>query len=919
MNCNRLSLSWTLTAGLALSPILASTPALAGSGEDQVPVGPRPLALGGAYTAVAEGADALYWNPAGLGRLRVSSLRATTANQFGLGIRDNLLSLASPAWQGLGFGLEWYHSGFSDGGLEDGLNRISFGLGWQPVRRVSLGAAAKYRQYKQTYQSVDQGTGSGIGMDFGALVMPRHNVSLGVAWRDAGGSTLRYDDGSTSRPFDGVLAAGGAWQVIPTVLVVADVDRDAHAGVEWQLLQALAVRGGWTKDLDGLDGSRLSLGFGLQYGPATICYSFQSHPMLDATHTFGVAVDFTLAPKLVDVSDASLQPLFASFYKTYATEPTGEVVLTSLTDQPVEVRVSVMQKQVMDEPSERTLYLRPGAATRVPVTLPLSPRVVELREGRPMPFTVEVTYQSAGRRRNESRKVQTFMYEPGVLTWGDGVERAAAFITPSNELVSDFTRDIVKATAAQDRGVLNRTTTLAARLFDGLAACGITYTPDALNPYGAMRDKPFAVDNIQYPAELLVHRSGDCDDSSVLYATMLENVGIRTALVDVPEHIYVMFDTGIHARERDATGLDPALFVEREGSLWIPVETTALGAPFHQAWRKGADLFRRWEGSDKLHVVDVLQARARYEAAVYAARIPAGAKAPVVDASTVTRAVSEDLAQIGGWRDDFLKQTYLAHLGQENPTQDAIKLARVYYLNRDYDRAYTELVSVSEGARDAALWNNLGNTELARGDDRVALRSYDRARAMDSDDPGIALNRGLALHVLGRSDEGQKELSRAVHKAGSVAAALQMLGVKADATVASGGRAGEAVALEQLSLQRVEELLKQAMSAVPEPLLAQQDTVAAATAGADSARDGRRVPGLAAAQPDSLARALGGASQATTTGAPDTARTTKQDSTAANGAAGLPQRTVPGGSRGAKIEAETLHDVLYWKSPAGTK
>jgi hypothetical protein len=38
------------------------------------------LGLGGAYTAVAEGADALYWNPAGLGRLRISSLRATTAD-----------------------------------------------------------------------------------------------------------------------------------------------------------------------------------------------------------------------------------------------------------------------------------------------------------------------------------------------------------------------------------------------------------------------------------------------------------------------------------------------------------------------------------------------------------------------------------------------------------------------------------------------------------------------------------------------------------------------------------------------------------------------------------------------------------------------------------------------------------------------
>lgn len=912
MSHNKLIFAVGAAATLVASLFLAGRPALADSGEEQVPVGPRPLALGGAYTALAEGPDALTWNPAGLALQRVSHLRATTSNLHGLGIRDNVIAVSSPIWEGLGFGLEWYHSGFSEAGLTDGLHRLSLGAGWRPLRKVSVGASAKWRQYTQSYQDVDQGTGSGLGLDLGVLAALHPRLTLGVAWRDAGGSTLHYDDGSSSRPYDGILAAGAVVRPLRSaraLLLSADLDRDAHLGAEVQLLELLALRAGWTRDLDGLDGARLSMGFGLRYGPATASYSFQSHPMLDATHTFGMAVDFTLSPKLVEIQGASLDPLFASFYKSYATQPGGEVVLSNITDEPVEVRVSVMQRQLMDEPSERTLYLRPGVAQRVDLTLGLSPRVIELREGRPVPFNVEVSYLSAGRRRSDNRKVQTFVYEPGVLNWGDGVDRAAAFITPSHEMVAEFTRSIVRATAGQDRGLLNRTTTLAARLFDGLAACGITYTPDPLNPYGALREKPFAVDNIQYPAELLVSRTGDCDDSSVLYASMLENVGIRTALVDVPEHIYVMFDTGIYAREREATGLDPALFVERDGSLWIPVETTALGAPFHQAWRKGADLYRRWEGTADLRVVDVLQARSHWEAAVYAARVPKGTAAPAVDAAVVQHAVTADLAQLDAWRESHLQQTYLAKLDTDAPSVEAVKLARVFYLNRDYVRAHAELNGVPEAQRDAALWNNLGNTQLAEGDAPGAMASYDRARALDQGDAGVALNRGLALHLIGRTEEARQELAQAVHQAGSVPAALQLLGIKPEATAPSGGRAGEAVTVEQLSLRRVEELLQAAISSVPAPIPVKPDSGALAATTPDSTV--AQLPTPAAG--DSLAVGQG-APGAEAPG--DSARTTRQDSTGAGSSARPTYSTLPAGSRGAEIGIEALHDLLYWK-PSG--
>jgi len=65
------------------------------------------------------------------------------------------------------------------------------------------------------------------------------------------------------------------------------------------------------------------------------------------------------------------------------------------------------------------------------------------------------------------------------------------------------------------------------------------------------------------PRETLRLRTGDCDDLAVLYAALLENVGIDTALVDVGDHVLTMFDTGLLARQRRTAGADPGLLARR--------------------------------------------------------------------------------------------------------------------------------------------------------------------------------------------------------------------------------------------------------------------------------------------------------------------------------------------------------------------
>ena len=149
--------------------------------------------------------------------------------------------------------------------------------------------------------------------------------------------------------------------------------------------------------------------------------------------------------------------------------------------------------------------------------------------------------------------------------------------------------------------------------FEALNAYGIKYAQDASTPYSQVRGDRSAVDNIQYPVELLQSRMGDCDDCTVLYCALLENLNIPTALVDAPDHILMMFDSGVSEERYFGFSLDEDRYIEREGRFWIPVEITQLGeGSFMEAWELGAKTCQRLREADALSVTDVRQVWPEY-------------------------------------------------------------------------------------------------------------------------------------------------------------------------------------------------------------------------------------------------------------------------------------------------------------------
>ena len=202
-----------------------------------------------------------------------------------------------------------------------------------------------------------------------------------------------------------------------------------------------------------------------------------------------------------------------------------------------------------------------------------------------------VTTLAMADARDGSQEVTQAMtlYGRNALVWANS-DMIGSFITPRDDTLRNFVREAVNRYGTPAQGVLNRPLSQAATLFNTLSALGLRYQPDPNLPYSRL--KADQVDYVQFPRETLRLKSGDCDDLSVLLAASLENLGIESALVEVPGHLFMMFRTGVKEADRGLISLQDELLVIRDGEVWIPVEATLVATSFSEAWAEGARRYR---------------------------------------------------------------------------------------------------------------------------------------------------------------------------------------------------------------------------------------------------------------------------------------------------------------------------------------
>ena len=218
-------------------------------------IGARALAMGGAFVAVCDDATAMVWNPAGLAQLDDTRLAGMSTDLYGLGITHQFVG-ATTSFANLGIGLGWERASIDGQSVEAGgelggsftwvENAIVGSLATNVMDVAMAGANVKYYM-------ADSGLGdgaTGFGFDLGLLVSLGDMFVIGVNAMDLAGSTLEWDSGATD-VISGLYKAGLAMKLADDKFVLAaDVDfdgtslGDTHVGMEFQVIDELALRGG---------------------------------------------------------------------------------------------------------------------------------------------------------------------------------------------------------------------------------------------------------------------------------------------------------------------------------------------------------------------------------------------------------------------------------------------------------------------------------------------------------------------------------------------------------------------------------------------------------------------------------------------------------------------------------------------------
>ncbi|MCK4516626.1 MAG: hypothetical protein KAU31_15300, partial [Spirochaetaceae bacterium] len=292
---------------------------------------------------------------------------------------------------------------------------------------------------------------------------------------------------------------------------------------------------------------------------------------------------------------------------------------------------------------------------------------------------------------------------------------------------------------------------LAAGMVHALAALGLTYVVDPSSPYATMSDGS-SVDFLRFPRETVAHRAGDCDDLTVLYCALLESIGVRTAFVTVPGHIFAAVDLGLSAGEARRIVFSNNDLMYVDDRAWLPIEVTALDDGFAAAWRIGASQLNEYRDRIGFHVV-----REAWSLYPPVALEVSQSEPPAIPATAFVDLHQREMERIVLQELVPLASALRARMGRSGENPRLLNALGVLYARygqlQDARQLFTAAVGLSEYVPALV---NLGNAHLLAGELDLARAIYERAVAAQPGDPLVLLCMSRVNYELGRYGDSKR-------------------------------------------------------------------------------------------------------------------------------------------------------------------
>ncbi len=508
----------------------------------------------------------------------------------------------------------------------------------------------------------------------------------------------------------------------------------------------------------------------------------------------------------LEITKFNIENVFPSQVNYYAYNPLATIELENASQSEIKnVKVSLFVPGYMALPSEEIVpSVAPGSkqAFKLAATFDAK-QLYTLSANSTGQAKVELSYVFNGQPQTRSLVRPVTIYNRNTISWRRG-QSIGAFITDTDESVVAFSRYVVGNVGSNEvfkNSKLPSPVVNALAVWNGIRANGINYVSD---PWKSAEGD--ILDQIQYPRETLASKTGDCDDSSVLLASALENVGIRTKMIGTSDHIFIMFDTGLTPKNGYLLSLDEKEYVVHEGGVWIPLETTMINEPFTKAWRVGAqEYYKNLESGGTLEIIDNRKAKEAFPPA----NLPAMARPATPPAEKIIQLASADLTEYEYHQSQLVGNT-ADRISTSTDPVDKNKAAVIYAKAENYDAA----LAAASGLSTAAGYNTMGNIYLLRNDLPTAQEYYQKALALTTDDGGVYMNFGLARYLAGSTDDALESFQVAISKFESREQALEVLGLERINEVLGTRAAGKSDV--QVSRSAIFALINRSLQNVPE-------------------------------------------------------------------------------------------------------
>ncbi len=303
-------------------------------------------------------------------------------------------------------------------------------------------------------------------------------------------------------------------------------------------------------------------------------------------YSFGLTYMWGDNPEIFRIEDiiVVVQNIYPSYYQFYNTYPIALVKIKNMVSYPIEVNI-IANIQGFSERSQESGFkkINPGQTEKIPILAIFGKNILYTSQREEAIIDMQIEARAGA---TQSKTISANIVIHSRNAWNGEINRLKYFLTPDDEEIIDLSRQILEYNPIIESSEIKNFEN-AKILFNALADSGLRYLSDPNIPF-------YKDDYVQYASETIKKKTGDCDDLVILYGSLLESVGIKTAFVEVKDpdkeiaHLYLVFDSGVSPKNSRLVSSNDKSYIIRKNKIWIPVETTLMQNDFNNAWKTAA-------------------------------------------------------------------------------------------------------------------------------------------------------------------------------------------------------------------------------------------------------------------------------------------------------------------------------------------